>query len=146
MTKRFSQTILVLVAVSLLGAGTALAKGPGNAGGEGFGAGNQQTEDGQKGSPAQRMARISERLGLSEEQEVELLELFHQHEQGRADMHDAIMLQFGGEICALRAAQQEAFLAILTPEQLALHEEMQANREARGGARRGNGKLECEAG
>lgn len=145
MNRRFSNIILVLATTSLLAAGTALAKGPGNGGDGGFGQGKAQAEDHWKHDPAHRMARISERLGLSEQQELALLELFHQHEQDRIGLQEQIQQQFGAEICAQRAAHEQDFLALLTPEQLALHEELQARRQERAGERRRHGSLECPA-
>ena len=149
MNTRFSKSILVLAIVSMLGTGAALA-GNGNGDGEGNGGGkrgggNANAQGDFGGGPAGRMARMSERLGLTEDQEVALLEMFHAHEQERANMREEIMAVYGDTICDQRQAHQEDFLSILTPEQLAEHEAAMAQRESKGANRkgRGNGGFEC---
>ena len=150
MNTRFSKSILVLAIVSMLGTGAALAgngngDGDGNGGGKRGGNANAQGDFG--GGPAGRMARMSERLGLTEDQEVALLEMFHLHEQERATMRAQIMDVYGDSICDQRQAHQEDFLSILTPEQLAEHEAAMAQRDERRANRqgRGNGGFECPA-
>lgn len=149
MYTRFSKSILVLAIVSLLGTGSVLA-GNGNGNGDGSGGGkggNASAEGDFGGGPAGRMARISERLGLSEDQELALLEMFHLHEQERATMREQIMGTYGDSICAQRQAHQEDFLSILTEEQRAEHEAAMAQRDERRANRqgRGNGGFECPA-
>ena len=148
MNTRFSKSILVLAIVSMLGTGAALAgngngDGDGNGGGKRGGNANAQGDFG--GGPAGRMARMSERLGLTEEQEIALLEMFHAHEQERASIREEIMSVYGDTICAQRQAHQQDFLSILTAEQLAEHEAAMAQRESKRANRngRGNGGFEC---
>lgn len=146
MNTRFSKSILIVAIVSLLGSGTVLA-GNGNGNGDGSGAGGGKfSADGDfNGSPANRMARISERLGLDPEQEKALLDLFYLHEQERVNMRADIMEAYGDTICAQRQAHQQDFLDILTEEQKAEHEAMMADRENRRGNRKGRGEggFEC---
>jgi len=156
MTTRFSKSVLALLAASLLIAGPALAgngNGDGTGNGGGKAAGNGGGVDTEwNGGPANKMARLSEMLGLSDEQEDAILNHFRDQEARREEMRAQIWAMFGPEICAQREANQgsfEALLAtILDAEQLMLHEEMKANREAKRANRqnkRGNGNFECPA-
>lgn len=150
MNTRFSKSILVLAIVSLLAAGSVYS-GNGNSDGNGKGGqkGGQNTE--WNGGPANKMARMSEMLDLSEAQEDQVLEFFRMQEENRDLMRARIKEAFGDEICAQRAANEGSFeellVGILDEEQLAIHEEMKARRENRqannrkGG--RGNGGFEC---
>lgn len=150
MNTRFSKSILALAAAGLLSAGGVLAgNGPGN--GECDGTGDGTCTGGgnggaqyHQGGPAERMARIAERLGLTLNQQVQALELFDAHAQERANIQARIFEDYGAEICAQRELHRSEFLAILTPEQLALHEELQLQRaNRRGGNGNGFGGFEC---
>ena len=151
MNTRFSKSILVLAIVSMLGTGAALAgnvNGNGDGSGDGNPGGKFSTEGDFNGSPANRMARISERLDLDPDQEKALLDMFYLHEQERADMRAEIMGMYGETICAQRQDHQQDFLKILTGEQLAEHEAMMAEREARRANNRkgrGEGGFDCSA-
>lgn len=151
MYTRFSKSILVLAIVSLLGTGAALA-GNGNGNGDGTGTGggnggNANAEGDFGGGPAGRMARISERLGLSTDQQHDLLDLFEAQEQERARIHAEIVNQFSDTVCTQRRLHQDEFLLILTPEQRAEHEAMMAQREERRANRKGRGEggFDCSA-
>ena len=154
MNTRFSKSILVLAIVSLLGTGAALAGGNGNGNGNGDGAGvgggggNAGAQGDFGGGPAGRMARISERLSLSTDQQHDLLDLFDAQERERARIHADIVNDYGDRVCTQRRLHQEEFQALLTPDQLALHEVMMAQREERranNGQRRGAGGFDCSA-
>jgi len=153
MNNRFSKSIIVIGLISLMAAGASFAA-PGN--GQGMGAGNSGAADSSPGigrgaGPAQRMARFSEKLQLTESQEDEILEFFRQREADREAMQQRIMETFGQQICEQRAANEGAFeellLSVLNEDQLLLHEEMKAQREDRKAnrqmSRRGTGGLDC---
>lgn len=153
MNTRFSKSILVLVAASLLAAGPAMA-GNGNSKGDGIGQGNKGARGGANtewnGGPANRMARMSEALGLTDVQEDAILDFFRQQEAEREQLHADVWAMFGDQICAQREAHRDAFetmlAGILDADQLLLHAEMQSNREARRANRgpdRGKGRFEC---
>lgn len=141
MNNRFSKTILVLAIAGLLGSGAALAgNGQGSGPGKGPGDGAQHG----RGGPAERVAGMARRLDLTMEQQIDLLELFDSQAQERAQLHEQIFADYGDEICALRATQREAVRGVLTEEQVARQEEMQARRGRRGG---GPGdKFNCDDG
>lgn len=141
MTTRFSKSILILAASGLLAAGSVFAgNGPGGGDCDGTGDGECTTSGGgnggaqrQRGGAAERMAGMANRLGLTIEQQVRALELFDAQHLERTQMQARIFDDYGVEICNQRAAQREEFLALLTPEQLALHEEMKNRRGRRAG-------------
>lgn len=155
MNTRISKSILILAATSLLSAGSVFAgNGPGGgdcdvsgdgtctASGGGNGGGNSGANR-QRGGAAERMAGMANRLGLSIEQQVRALELFDAHQQERALTQARIFEDYGIEICNQRALHREEFLALLTEEQLALHEEMQNRRGKRAGGNGFGGGFEC---
>lgn len=154
MNARISKSILVLAAAGLIGAGSALAgNGPGDGSCDGSGdgtcdgsgggnAGNAQVQ--RHGGPAERMAGMANRLGLTLEQQIQALELFDLQAQDRAQLHGQITEQFGAEICALRDQHRSEFRAMLTEEQLALHDAMLQQRDqARAQGHGGFGPLDC---
>lgn len=152
MNTRFSNSILVLAAASLLGAASAFAgngPGDGDCDGDGTcdgsGGGNKaQAQQRDHGGPADRMARMANRLGLSDEQQVQALELFQVHAQDRDQLRAQVLEQFGPDICAQRDQHRTEFRALLNEEQLALHDEMLQQRDrARANDRGGFGSLEC---
>ncbi len=151
MKTRFIVTLMVasLVAVS----GLALAgnqNGPGGfeggQNGNQNGAGNHYYGGGP--STADRLARISNALGLSAEQEAALLEVLQQHELDRAAIREEMMVLMGPEICGLQADVEADILALLTEEQAALFIEHKAERGAnanKGRNQRGFGPIDCTA-
>ncbi|MEE4216909.1 MAG: hypothetical protein V2I48_04820 [Xanthomonadales bacterium] len=151
MTTRFSKSILILAASGLLSAGSAFAgNGPGGGDCDGTGDGACKASGGgnggaqrQRGGAAERMAGMANRLGLTIEQQVRALELFDAHNQERAQIQARIFEDYGVEICNQRATHREEFLALLTPEQLALHEEMKNRRGKRAGGGGFGGGFEC---
>lgn len=153
MNKRLSKTLMALAIAGLLGSGAALAgNGPGDGDCDGSGDGIC-TNDGsggnagagmqRRGGPADRVAAMANRLGLTLEQQVRALELFDAQQQDRLQIRERIFADYGEEICAQRELHQQEFKAMLTDEQLALHEEMQLRRAQRGGG--GPGGFECPA-
>ena len=162
MKTRFSKSIFVLFVASLLAAGSALAgNGPGDcsgtgdgtcatAGGNGNGGENGGPKGERGGSPLQKTARIDAVLDLDDDQEAAVLSFLQNQEAGRRALREEIWSTFGRQICEQREANEGAFheflLSILEADQLAIHEEMLAKREAnRAGrkTRRGDGGLDC---
>jgi hypothetical protein len=139
MNIRLSKMISILAIVSLLSAGSVLAQ-------------NQKgdREDWQKGPPSveERLARISAVLNLDSQQSLEMHTLLAEQAEHRAALHEQTMAMLGPEICAQRAEQEEAMLAILDSEQTELFMQIKqerqanANRKGRGGKRMG--ELNCE--
>ena len=154
MKTHFSKTLLVLAMAGRLGSGAALAgNGPGNGDcdgggdgvctGEGDGKGNGGAQ--RRGGAAERMAGMANRLGLTLEQQIRALELFDAHQQDREQIRARMFEDYGEEICAQRELHRQEFLALLTDEQLALHEQMQTRRARRGGSGGRPGGFECPA-
>jgi hypothetical protein len=150
MKTRFSKTLLVLAMAGLLGSGAALAgNGPGSGDCDGSGVcTGEENGDGngggvqRRGGPAERMAGMANRLGLTLEQQIRALELFDAQRLDRERMRSRMFEDYGEEICAQRELHRQEFRALLTDEQLALHDQMQTRRERRGG---GPGGFECPA-
>jgi hypothetical protein len=163
MNTRFSKSMLVLAVVSLLAAGSALAgngsgecNGTGDgtctsAGGSGNGSGNGGPNAERGGSPLQKAARLDRVLGLDDGQETAVLDFLQNQEASRQQLREDIWSMFGRQICEQREANEGAFhaflLSILNDDQLAIHQEMLANREAKRANNRqkrgGNGGLDC---
>lgn len=154
MNTRFSKSILVLAVAGLLGAASAFAgNGPGDGdcdgtgtcdGSGGGGGNNAQAQQRDHGGPADRMARMANRLALSDQQQLQALELFQVHAQDREQLRAQVLEQFGPDICAQRDQHRSEFRALLNEEQLALHDAMLQQRDrARANDRGGFGSLEC---
>lgn len=151
MNARFSKSVLVLAAAGLIGAASAFAgNGPGDGDCDGSGtcdgSGGDKAQAQQRdhAGPADRMARMANRLGLSDEQQIQALELFQVHAQDRDQLRAQVLEQFGPDICAQRDQHRAEFRALLNEEQLALHDGMLQQRDrARANERGGFGSLEC---
>lgn len=154
MNARFSKTILILAATGLIGSASALAgNGPGDGSCDGSGDGSCDGSGGgnpgsaqvqRHGGPAERMAGMTRRLGLTLEQQIRALELFDMQAAERQQLRAQVFEQFGSEICALRDQHRNEFRAMLTEEQLAVHDAMLQRRDrarAEGGG--GFGPVEC---
>jgi len=140
MNTRLSKTVSIFAIVSLLTAGSVLAQ-------------NQKgdREDWQNGPPTaeEKLARISAVLNLSGDQSQEMLRLLQEQEEKSVALHEQTMMLMGPEICAQRAENEEAMLAILDAEQtelfLQIKEQRQANAtnsRSRHGKRKG--ELNCD--
>lgn len=137
MNTRLKKTVLISAILCLLASGSVLAQ-------------KQQGErDWRSGPPGaeQKLAHISEALGLSDQQSVQMLIVLQEQEESRAALHEQSMALLGPEICAQRLEAEEAILAILTPEQTELFLEMAERRrqkaENRGRGGRNRGGLDC---
>jgi Spy/CpxP family protein refolding chaperone len=145
MNTRLKTTLLTIAAASLLGMGTAVA-GNGPGGGQGMGPGALGMDGDGPFGPADRMARISAQLQLSEDQEFALLEMFHEHAAERNALRGQIAAEYGTEICAQREAHRQAFEDILTAEQLETFQAMQEQRAEERSQRRAHrfgGGINC---
>ncbi len=85
----------------------------------------------------QRVAWMTEELGLDDAQSAELLAILQQAEADREDLRERMEAQFKPEICALHDQVRADVGAVLTVEQAAELEERMERREARAGERRG---------
>lgn len=97
-------------------------------------------------SPEARLARLSERLDLSNEQSSALLVVLQQNAEDRAALHDETMAIMGPEICAQRAESEEDLLAILTEEQALLLQQMKEEQQGKAHGRghsRGQTRPDC---
>jgi len=85
-----------------------------------------------------RIAHLTSVLDLSDEQSVELLAFFQTMDQERRALHEQMMQEMAPQICALRADTEAELARILSQDQLALMEELKANRQQRGQGKRQN--------
>lgn len=140
MNTRLSKTVSIFAIVSLLTAGSVLAQ-------------NQKgdREDWQNGPPTaeEKLARISAALNLSGNQSQEMLRLLQDQEENRVALHEQTMMLMGPEICAQRAENEEAMLAIMDAEQTELFLQIKEQRQANATNSRSRhakrmGELDCD--
>ena len=114
MNTRLSKTVSILAIASLLTAGSVLAQN------------RQSDNDWQKGPPTaeEKLARISAALNLSGDQSQEMLRVLQEQAEKGAALHEQTMMIMGPEICAQRAENEEAILAILDADQTELFLQM----------------------
>lgn len=95
----------------------------------------------------QHLARLDEALDLSDAQSAELLALLQTVEAERQALHERIMTEYRPEICALMQDTEAGIVAVLTPEQAALFEELKANRRDHFAGRWGHGPVgfDCDS-
>ena len=121
MNTRLSKMVSILAIASLLTAGSVLAQ-------------NQKgdKEDWQKGPPTaeEKLAWISAALNLSGDQSQEMLRVLQEQGEKGAALHEQTMMIMGPEICAQRAENEEAILAILDADQTELFLLMKEQRRA----------------
>jgi len=70
----------------------------------------------------QRLARLSQELGLDREQSRQMLELLQAAEADHEALRARFFEQAGPEICAIRQTTEAEILALLTPEQAELYQ------------------------
>jgi Spy/CpxP family protein refolding chaperone len=130
MKKVIKTTISILAVSSLLAAGSAFAQNP------------KGDRDGRRGPPSveQQLARISRALELTDEQSTQMLVILQDAEKSRKALHEQSMAVVGDEVCAQKAATEEAILSILDVEQAESFIVMKAEREERKQGRSGSGK------
>jgi len=85
-----------------------------------------------------RVARLTTALDLSDEQSAELLAFFQTMDQERLALREQMIQEMVPQICAHRADTEAELARILSQEQLALMEELKANRPQRGQGNRQN--------
>lgn len=139
MKSRLSIIITLTLAAGLLLSAAAMAGQPRHQGNPGLFGGPPGT--------AEKLARLSEALGLSDAQEVEMLEVLQSNEAQRQELHERTMDLMGEEICQSRADREAAILAVLDEEQTTLFLEQREKRQAggpgKGKGRRGEPGLDC---
>lgn len=121
MKNRLFASVTILVLASMLLAGTAFAQ-------------KQQSRgdfDGGPPSSAQKLDRLSAELGLSDQQELELLAILQNIEADRDEMREQFHAQMGPEICARMMETEEEILAILDPSQAEQFLQMKEERRIR---------------
>ena len=142
MNTRISTPITILAISCLLAAGSTFAQAEN---GEGKG-----KRGGRGGPPSveERLARINERLGLSDEQSVQMLKAMQAHEQERKALMDANMEEMAPVICAMQDGHEAAILEILDDNQEVEFIEMKDKFKNRAKGRRGGrgdgpGRIDC---
>jgi Spy/CpxP family protein refolding chaperone len=140
MKHQSSKLTWVLVAASLLVAGTATAR---------------QDRDSRDGPPSHhggpdaetRVAHMTRQLDLSDEQSAELLLVMQATDAEREVLRQEFRKQAEPELCALQLSTEREISNILTEEQQATLEDMKQERGGRSGNRnsRGAGKMDCSA-
>ena len=118
MNTRLSKMVSILAIASLLTAGSVLAQN------------RQSDNDWQKGPPTaeEKLARISAALNLSGDQSQEMLRVLQEQWEKGVALHEQTMMLMGPEICAQRAENEEAILAILDADQTELFLQMKEQR------------------
>lgn len=97
-------------------------------------------------TPERQLARLADRLQLTDEQSAQLLQVLQASEADRQELHDRIMAQMGPELCAVQSTTEANIMAILTPEQAEEFAQLQEERQARFNNRRGGGPFgDCSA-
>jgi len=85
-----------------------------------------------------RVARLTTALELSDEQSADLLEFFQDLDQERMALREQMIQEMAPQICAHRADTEAELARILNQDQLALMEELKANRQQRSQRNRQN--------
>jgi Spy/CpxP family protein refolding chaperone len=100
----------------------------------------QHNQSWQHGPPdaETRVAHLTSALDLSDEQSADLLAFFQTTDQERLALREQMIQEMAPQICALRADTEAELARILSPEQLALMEELKADRQQRGQGKRHN--------
>jgi len=95
-------------------------------------------------SAEQQLARLSENLGLRDDQSMRLLEVLQSARADHEALHERMMEDYGAELCAQRERIRERILAVLDPEQAVLFKQQQRARLRDRGAG-GRQPLNCDA-
>ena len=137
MKTRLFTSVTILVLASMLLAGTVFAQ-------------KQQSREGFDAGPpssAQKLDRLSAELGLSDQQELELLAILQNVEADREQLREQFHAQMGPEICARMMATEEEILAILDESQaeqfLQMKEERRIKAQERNRYRNRMGPPDC---
>jgi len=147
---------LLLIALLLaLSTGVAIAQGQGSGQGSiGGSGGHGNGMAGGHGNFGNPLDRMTEQLGLNEAQVAAIAAIFDENQALRDEEREKSRLIS----CDIRANTQAQILGILTPEQIAIHEELQLQREefrrayedmqqsrGRSGFGNGPGKPDCDS-
>ena len=121
MKNRLFTSITILVLASMLLAGTAFAQ-------------KQQGRgdlDGGPPSSAQKLDRLSAELNLSDQQELDMLQVLQKKEADRERLREQFHTLMGPEICAQMMETEEEILAILDSSQAEKFLQMKEERRIR---------------
>jgi Spy/CpxP family protein refolding chaperone len=94
-------------------------------------------------SAAEKLARMSEALNLTGQQEIELLGVLQEQEAKRQALREQARLLMGPEICSLMIETEGEILAILDSEQAEQFSQLKQNRREGNRNRRGMGPPDC---
>lgn len=98
---------------------------------------NRRDRKGGPPSAEAKLARMTEHLGLNEEQSADMLLVLQQDERQRQELRDQIVADYKPSLCAQKDETRVAIMAILDEEQA---EVFAARAEQSGGKGRGKGK------
>lgn len=90
-----------------------------------------------------RVAHLTRALDLSNEQSVELLEVFQAVDEERQALRRQVLLQIKPQLCELQLATEAEISRILDEDQLAELEDIKARHENTRGGRRRTHDLDC---
>jgi hypothetical protein len=121
MKNRLFASVTILILASMLLAGTAFAQKQQGRG----------DSDGGPPSSAQKLDRLSAELDLSDQQELEMLEILQKKEADRERLREQFHAQMGPEICAQMMETEEEILAILDQSQAEQFLQMKEERRIR---------------
>jgi hypothetical protein len=141
MNTRLLTTITVLLVTALMMSGLAFAQ-------------NQQSRKDLFGGPAsaeEKVARMTEALGLDDAQRLEMYEVLLENEANRKQLREQAQIMLGPEICSSIADSEAAILDVLDEEQQALflehkqqrQEQLNQRAEERGGRGHRIGPPDC---
>ena len=119
MNTRLLTTITLLLVTALIMSGLVFAQ-------------NQQSRKNFFGGPPsaeEKVARMTEALGLDDAQRLEMYEVLLESEANRKQLHEQAQITIGPEICASIADTEAAILDVLDQEQQALFFEHKQQRQ-----------------
>lgn len=94
-------------------------------------------------SAAEKLARMSEHLNLTGQQEMELLGVLQEQEAKRQALREQAAILLGPEICGLMIETEEEILDILDSQQAEQFSQMKQDRRTGNRNRRGMGPPDC---
>jgi Spy/CpxP family protein refolding chaperone len=118
MKNRIAKLPALLVAAAVLTTGAALAGPPGEEGPWRMGPPDAE----------QRLARLSQELGLDREQSRQMLEVLQAAEADHEAVRARFFAEAGPEICAIRQGTEAEIMALLKPEQIEQYQLLKAER------------------
>jgi len=117
--------VLLIALLLALASGTAIAQGKSGPGGQGQG-GNGNPGNALGGNAGNPVDRLTDQLGLDEAQAIAISAIFEDNQLLREEERERAR----ATNCEIRVSTHEQILVLLTPEQAALFEEHQQQRNA----------------